>query len=60
MRQTLVRFIADDEGSALTEYGLLAAALALPMMAALGLIAVTAGKTLLTTGNGLSQIGIHP
>lgn len=60
MRQTFDRFITDDEGSALTEYGLLAAALALPMMAALGLIAVATAKTLLTTGNGLSQIGIHP
>ena len=60
MRQTWARFISDDEGSALTEYGMLAAALALPMMAALGLIALAAGKTLLTTGNGLSQIGINP
>lgn len=60
MRQTWARFILDDEGSALTEYGMLAAALAVPMMAALGLIALAAGKTLLTTGNGLSQIGINP
>lgn len=60
MHEQFARFIVDDEGGALTEYGLLAAALALPMMAALGLIAVTAGKTLLTTGDGLSQIGIHP
>lgn len=60
MRQTLARFWADDDGSALTEYGLLAGALAIPMLAALGLIAMAGGATLLRTGNGLSQIGINP
>lgn len=60
MRQTFFEFLRNDEGGALAEYGLLAAALALPMFAALGLIATVSGNTLMTTGNGLSQIGINP
>ena len=60
MRRTFREFIGDTEGSALTEYGLLAAALAIPMLAALGLIATVSGNTLLTTGNGLSAIGTNP
>ncbi len=60
MRRNLGEFIADTEGSALTEYGLLAAALAIPMLGALALIATVSGGTLLSTGNGLSRIGTNP
>ena len=60
MQRELVQFLADDDGSALTEYGILAAALAVPMLAGLAAIIAAASTTLLTTGNGLTQIGTRP
>ena len=60
MYRALLTFAADDDGSALTEYGILAAALAIPMLAGLAAIIAAASTTLLTTGNGLTQIGTNP
>jgi Flp pilus assembly pilin Flp len=54
------RFLRDEEGATLTEYGLLAAALAVPMIAAFGAIATVGGNTLQTTGTGLSSLGSNP
>ena len=60
MYRELQRFLSDDDGRALTEYGILAAALAIPMLAGLAAIIAAASSTLLTTGNGLTQIGTNP
>lgn len=60
MHPEFLRFLADDDGSALTEYGILAAALAIPMLAGLAAIIAAVSTTLLTTGNGLTQIGTNP
>ena len=56
----LERFLHNDDGATLTEYGLLAAALALPMIAAFGAIASVGGNTLQTTGSGLTSLGTNP
>ncbi len=52
--------LADEEGASLTEYGLLTAAIAVPMIAAVGFLIVVIGNVLLQTGNGLTQIGTNP
>lgn len=53
-------FLKDEDGATLTEYGLLAAVLAVPMMAAFGAIAAVGGSALQTTGTGLSNLGSNP
>ncbi|GAC1656913.1 MAG: hypothetical protein NVS9B12_08780 [Vulcanimicrobiaceae bacterium] len=60
MLLTLATFLADEEGGALAEYGIIAAALAIPMMAALGTVTAVTGATLQTTGNGLTAVGTNP
>ncbi|MFN2529562.1 MAG: Flp family type IVb pilin [Candidatus Baltobacteraceae bacterium] len=60
MQLTIRNFLCDDEGSTLTEYGLLAGALAIPMLAAFGAIAAVGGNVLQITGNGLTQVGTNP
>ena len=60
VQHELWQFLADDDGSALSEYGILAAALAIPMIAGLAAIVAAASSTLLTTGHGLTQIGTNP
>lgn len=60
MIAALRRMFVDDEGAALAEYGIVAAALALPFIAAALGIAATAGNTLTSTTNGMQIVGVNP
>ena len=60
MWSTITGLLRNDDGSTLTEYGLLAGALAIPMLAAFGAIASAGGSVLQVTGSGLTQIGTNP
>ena len=60
MWSAIADFLQNDDGSTLTEYGLLAGAMAIPMLAAFGAIAAAGGNVLQVTGAGLTQIGTNP
>lgn len=57
MTQLLLDLVFDDRGGALLEYGLIAALLAAPCLAALSAIAALCGTTLSNSGTGLTSIG---
>ena len=52
--------LADDEGGALVEYGIIAAVAAVPMILGLTGLIYLLDNVLQTTGNGLSNIGMNP
>ncbi|MGZ3497527.1 MAG: hypothetical protein ACXVAS_06445 [Vulcanimicrobiaceae bacterium] len=52
--------LADDEGGALVEYGIIAAVAAVPMVLGLAGLVYLLDNVLQTTGSGLSNIGMNP
>ncbi|MDQ2872648.1 MAG: hypothetical protein M3R35_05935 [Candidatus Eremiobacteraeota bacterium] len=56
----LLDLLADDEGGAMVEYGLIAAVAAIPMILALGGLIYVLEQVLSTTGTGLSGVGLNP
>ena len=60
MIDAMRRLLLDDEGTALAEYGMIAAGLAVPFIAAALAIVATAGGTLGTTTAGMQTIAVNP
>jgi Flp pilus assembly pilin Flp len=57
---TLERMMADDRGATMAEYGIIAAGLAVPFIAAALAIVTTAGTTLQSATSGMQSIGVNP
>lgn len=58
--EIIYAMLADDEGGALVEYGLIAAVAAVPMVLGLAGLVYLLDNVLQTTSNGLSNIGMNP
>ena len=56
----LFELLRDEGAATMIEYGLIAALFALPMLAAMTLLATQAGNALVTTGSNLTNVGINP
>ncbi len=52
--------LTDESGAALAEYGIIAAALAVPFIVAATAIVGTASTTLSSTTNGMQAVGANP
>ena len=60
MIDALARLWHDERGASMTEYGILAAGLVVPILIYLTLISTTCGTTLNTTGTSLQTLGETP
>ncbi|MGZ6232994.1 MAG: Flp family type IVb pilin [Vulcanimicrobiaceae bacterium] len=60
MIELIYDILADDEGGALVEYGIIAAVAAVPMVLGLAGLVYLLDNVLQTTGSGLSNIGMNP
>lgn len=60
MIAALGRMLLDEEGTAVAEYGMIAAGIAVPFIVAAFAILNTAGSTLSTTTTGMQAIGTNP
>ncbi|MGZ6105384.1 MAG: Flp family type IVb pilin [Vulcanimicrobiaceae bacterium] len=60
MIELIYDMLADDEGGALVEYGIIAAVAAVPMVLGLAGLVYLLDNVLQTTGSGLSNIGMNP
>jgi Flp pilus assembly pilin Flp len=56
MLRDLVRLCADEEAASLVEYGILAGALAVPILAFMALISTASGNVMTSTGNALTNL----
>lgn len=56
MSDMLARLCADEEAASLVEYGILAAALAVPILAFMALISTASGNVMTSTGNALTNL----
>ncbi len=59
-RSALREFLANDEGGALVEYGIIAAVAAVPMILGLAGLIYVLEQVLRTTGSGLTAAGLNP
>jgi Flp pilus assembly pilin Flp len=55
-----IALLRDDAGASLAEYGIIAAALALPMIAIAAVIVTTAGNQLASTTSHMQTLGQTP
>ena len=60
MMHMCLALLRDEGGVSVTEYAIIAAGLALPMLAIGALIATTAGTSLGSMTDGLNQLGLTP
>lgn len=58
--RALCALLRDDAGASLAEYGIIAAALALPMIAIAAVIVTTAGNQLSSTATHMQTLGQTP
>lgn len=56
----LIALLRDDTGASLVEYGIIAAALAVPMIAIAAVIVTTAGNQLTSTATHMQTLGQTP
>jgi Flp pilus assembly pilin Flp len=60
MIAALRRMMADENGAAIAEYGMIAAGVAVPFIAVALAISATAGNTLGATTAGMQTVGVNP